>query len=199
VKCHFFIEKLFSRMKQVSRLMMALWFALLFGAVPANAGDIPARSPLGIDYMALTEGDAQLAELLLAGEAEWMQSGAKEEFAADAGVEFEDNANLLKKGKVTKGMLRDLMQYSPQMVSSFIDLPRERYPLLQAIGALAKSQDDLAKSQEDLAKSQEDLAKSQEDLAKSQEDLAKSQEYLAKSQKMLEQAQAIAKAFGGKN
>jgi hypothetical protein len=115
--------------------------------------------------------------------------------SSDSGASLGD----ILKGKVTKGMLRDLMQYSPQMVSSFIDLPRERYPLLQAIGALAKSQDDLAKSQEDLAKSQEDLAKSQEDLAKSQEDLAKSQEYLAKSQKMLEQAQAIAKAFGGKN
>ena len=133
-------------MQQVFRLMVVLWLSLSLATVAANAGDIPARSPLGIDYMALTEGDAQLAGILLAGETEWMQSSAREELGSDAGVEFEDNANLLKKEKVTKGMVRDLMEYTPQMLLSFIDLPKERYPLLQAIGSLVKADAELVKA-----------------------------------------------------
>ena len=162
--------------------MMALWLALLFGAVPANAGDIPARSPLGIDYMALTEGDAQLAELLLAGEAEWMGNAAEKYKSPEF---WEATCNQIISEQILKRALDRLLNYTPNMVSSFIELPKEQYPLLHAIGALTEAQKDYAEAQKDHAEAEKDYAEAQKDYAA--------------AEKMLEQAQAIAKAFGGKN
>lgn len=116
------------------RILGGLLALCMMLTAPAFGEQIPAPSPLGIDYMALTQGDAQLAGILLAGEAEWVQSGAKDEFGSDLAIEFEDNVRLLKKEKVTEGMLRDLIAYTPKMLLSFKELPKERYPLLHEIG-----------------------------------------------------------------
>ena len=121
-------------------------------AVSAQAQEIPARSPLGIDYMALTEGDAQLSAILLAGEAEWMANANERYRSLDL---WKATCEQVASEKIAKRALEKLTSYTPKMLSSFIDLPKDRYPLLQAIGGLAESREGLAESEDMLRRAQE--------------------------------------------
>ena len=111
----------------------------------ARAQDIPASSPAGIDYLKLTEGDAQLAAILLAGEAEWMSAVQHDEDGEQLAKEWEDNANDLYNEKVIGFLLTELEQYAPNLLRAFKDLPEEKYPLLYQFGR-GQVIDDLGKT-----------------------------------------------------
>ena len=129
--------------------------ALFLALTPmARAQDIPASSPMGLDYLDLTKGDTQLAAILLAGEAEWMASeSAKDEYGEDLGNVWAENAVLLSKEKVTNGMMDELVESTPQTLLAFADLPEEKYPLLRFLGEYQKAHEELKDSEEILERS----------------------------------------------
>lgn len=143
-------------MQQIFRIMVWFWLGLGVLTAPAFGEEIPARSPLGIDYMALTEGDAQLAVILLAGEEEFIINTTDNKTYQKLGVDraWKSYSKNIFKQSVSNQMLQELEINTPKMLLSFAELRKEQYPLLQAIGGLAESENRLAESEEMLKRAQ---------------------------------------------
>lgn len=143
------IERLFVK-RFVFVIMLAVGF-VTFANIQAWAGETSStaknscpESKLGIDYLALTQGNRAFSCMLANGEVEFLANPtAIDDYEEDLHGYWKEEfiPEVASGGGISRRTENNMKEYTPNMLWAFKGLPKEgKYSLLQSLGALYRSE-----------------------------------------------------------